>query len=122
MVTKDDLREYASMLCGACESSKQKRRAFTIETLTDHTTAPVGKRWIWDACKLRVPSAQHGYVAVFLAVCDTSNKHFVCGMLGEACARVWCVMVILALGCGCSRLAFTTMFVWTFKLVGMSTW
>ena len=83
LVTKDDLREYASMLCGACESAKQKRRAFTIQTLTDHTKAPVGKKWIWDACKLRVPSAQHGYVSIFLAVCDTSNKHFVCGLLGE---------------------------------------
>ena len=83
LVTKEDLREYASQLCGACESAKQKRRAFTIQTLTDHTAAPVGKRWIWDACKLRVPSAQHGYVAIFLAVDDTSNKHFVCGLPGE---------------------------------------
>ena len=83
LVTKDDLREYASKLCGACESAKQKRRAFTIQTLADHTKAPIGKKWIWDACKLRVPSAQHGYVAIFLAVCDTSNKHFVCGLLGE---------------------------------------
>ena len=64
----------------------KRRRAFTIQTLADHTKAPIGKKWIWDAYKLRVPSAQHGYVAIFLAVCDTSDKHFVCGLLGETAA------------------------------------
>ena len=86
LISRDDLREYAKQMCGACESAKQKRRAFTIQTLADHTVAPIGKKWIWDGCKLRIPSAEHGYVGIFLAVCDTSNKHFVCGLLGESAA------------------------------------
>ena len=81
-VTKDDTQNFAKEGCGACESAKMKRRAFTLQTVTDHTRAPVGKKWVVDELQLQVPSAGHGFTYVFVAVDDGSGKRFVFGMRG----------------------------------------
>ena len=82
-VTTQDIQEWVRSGCGICESSRMKRRAFSLQNPEDRTPAPVGKKWSWDSLALRIPTAHHGYVALFLAVDSTSKKKFVIGMHGQ---------------------------------------
>ena len=54
----------------------------------DPTPPPVGKVWVADELSLEVPSAQHGYVSIYLAVNRTSGKRFVTGLLFETAAAI----------------------------------
>ena len=88
-VTKADVAAFAKAGCGICESTKMKRRAFTLSTPPlDNTPPPIGKVWVADELSLKIPSAQHGFTRIYLAVCRTSGKRFVAGMEGETAADV----------------------------------
>ena len=84
LVCKKDVDEFAREGCGSCESSKMRRRGFTLSTIdTCSTQAPVGKKWVCDSLSLRVPSAEHRYIKIFLAVDDGSSLAVCFGQLGE---------------------------------------
>ena len=61
-----------------------RRRGFTLSTIdTCSSQAPVGKKWVCDSLSLRVPSAEHRYIKIFLAVDDGSSLAVCFGQLGE---------------------------------------
>ena len=82
-ITQEDVRQFVKDGCGTCESAKMRRRAFTIKTVADKTPAPIGKKWVMDELKLRVPTAEYGYTLVAFFVCATSGRHILVGMLDE---------------------------------------
>ena len=82
-VTKDDVQQFQKEGCGSCESAKMQARSFSRHTLVDPTKSQPGKRWVSDSLKLRVPSAEHGWVKVYIAICATSFKKVGFGMHGE---------------------------------------
>ena len=49
---------------------------------------PVGKKWYMDELKLRVPSAEYGYVAVAFYVDSTSSKKVLIGLRDETAASI----------------------------------
>jgi hypothetical protein len=50
--------------------------------LTDHTRAPVGKKWVVDELALKVVSAGHAFLYIFLEVDDGSGRRMIFGMRG----------------------------------------
>ena len=83
-ITTEDIKEWIRIGCGICESSKMRRRVFTLQSPEDRTPAPVGKKWTWDSLALRVPSAYHGFTAIFVAVDSGSKYKFGIGLLGQS--------------------------------------
>ena len=68
-VTKKDVEEFIKQSCGICESTKMRRRPFTVKIPPLDTTIPLpGKVWILDELVLEVPSADHGFTAIAVAV------------------------------------------------------
>ena len=68
-VTKKDVEEFIKQSCGICESTKMRRRPFTVKVPPLDTTIPLpGKVWILDELVLDVPSADHGFTVIAVAV------------------------------------------------------
>ena len=68
-ITKKDVEMFIKQSCGICESTKMRRRAFTLKVAPLDTTVPLpGKVWILDELVLDVPSAEHGYTVIAVAV------------------------------------------------------
>ena len=62
--TSGDIRQFLAERCGPCETAKMRRRAFTLNTLADHTPVPIGKKWMFDSLELRLPSREFGYIHI----------------------------------------------------------
>ena len=68
-VTKKDVEEFIKQSCGLCESTRMRRRPYTLKIPPLDTTVPLpGKVWILDELILEVPSADHGFTAIAVAV------------------------------------------------------
>ena len=73
-VTKKDVEEYIKQSCGICESTKMRRRPFSLKVPPLDTTLPLpGKVWILDELILDVPSACHGFTCIAVAVCRATD-------------------------------------------------
>ena len=73
-ITSEDIRQFLAENCGPCETAKMSRRAFTLNTLADHTPVPIGKKRMLDSLELRLPSREFGYIHIGLYVCVTSHR------------------------------------------------
>ena len=83
LVTREDVEQFVREGCGCCESTKMRRRAFTLKTIVDKTPPPPGKMWGRDELKLRVPTADHGFVSLMFNVDRGSKFKIILGMRGQ---------------------------------------
>jgi len=88
-LTKEHVEAYIKEGCGICESAKMRRRPFTLATNVIDKTAPsVGKVWIADEVILEIPSADHGFMCIYVAVDVASDWVFIRGMLRQTAEAV----------------------------------